>query len=91
MVTISYRKSGDDLAKQMDEMREELGRIGYEGAAGLDPDNANKTTFRRFQANVGSATFVILNRRGEVVWYMQDPRGVDVHFAETLLRQAMEK
>ncbi|HZN59677.1 MAG TPA: hypothetical protein VFD71_16505 [Planctomycetota bacterium] len=86
MVVVAYRKVGQPLGRQQDDMKEELGRLGFEGAAGFDPDETNKSIFRRFQANVGSATFLIINARGEVVWSMQDPRGIDVQFAERLLK-----
>jgi tetratricopeptide (TPR) repeat protein len=91
MVCVSYRKSGLNLGQQMDDLKEELGRLGYDGAAGFDPDDTQKTIFRRYLANVGSATFIILNRRGELVWYMQDPRGVDVQFAEALIERVSKQ
>lgn len=87
LVTVYYRKGDLPISQLQDELREEHARIGYEGAAGLDPDDVNKTVFRRFLANVGSATFIVINRRGELVWYQQDPRGVDVDFAKAVLTQ----
>ncbi len=87
LVSIHFRKAGQNIAQLQDELREELGRLQYDAAAGFDPDEQNKLIFRRYLANVGSATFIILNRRGELVWFQQDPRGVDVHFAEALMTQ----
>ena len=31
------------------------------------------------------ATFVIVDKLGEIAWYMPDPRAIDVRFAEALL------
>jgi hypothetical protein len=86
-LAIHYLKSGENIEKQTDELRADLFRAGIEGAAGFDPDAAERKLFRAFQANVGSATFFIVNRRGELVWFMPDPRGLDVRFAEILLRR----
>ncbi|HVR76145.1 MAG TPA: tetratricopeptide repeat protein [Planctomycetota bacterium] len=86
-LTIHYLRGGENIQQQADELRADLFRAGIEGAAGFDPDAAEKKLFRAFQANVGSATFFIVNRRGELVWFMPDPRPLDVRFAEVLLRQ----
>lgn len=86
-LTIHYLKGGESLEKQADELRADLFRAGIEGASGFDPDAAERKLFRAFQANVGSATFYIVNRRGELVWFMPDPRALDIHFAEILLRR----
>lgn len=91
MVTISYLQGSDPMSKVHDNLNAELGTLGYEGAAGVDPDAEGKQIFRKYHANVGSATFVIINRRGELVWFMQDPRGVDVQFAEELLKNVAER
>ena len=86
MVVVSYQRSGENIEKQLDSLREELSKLGYEGAAGYDPDADGRKLFHAYQANVGSATFLVVNRRGELVWFMQDPRGVDVRFGEAILK-----
>jgi hypothetical protein len=43
MVVVAYRKVGQPLGRQQDDMKEELGRLGFEGAAGFDPDETNKS------------------------------------------------
>jgi len=90
MVTISYLQGPESMRKLRDRLNAELGTLDFEGAAGFDPDFEAKQIFRKYHANVGSATFVILNRRGELVWFMQDPRGVDVKFAEKLLTRVAQ-
>lgn len=87
MVVLSYMRGGENVEKQLETLREELLKLGYEGAAGFDPDPDGKKLFRAYQANVGSATFLVVNRRGELVWFMQDPRGVDTRFAEAILQR----
>jgi tetratricopeptide (TPR) repeat protein len=86
MVVVSYQRSGENIEKQLDSLREDLSKLGFEGAAGYDPDGDGKKLFRAYQANVGSATFLVANRQGEIVWFMQDPRGVDTRFAEAILK-----
>ncbi len=87
LVSVHFRKPGQNIAQLQDELKEELARVRYESAAGFDPDEQNKTIFRRHLANIGSATFIVLNRRGELVWFQQDPRGIDVKFAEAVMAQ----
>jgi len=91
MLTISFLRGPNSLKEVRDSLTAELGTLEYEGAAGFDPDADKKQIFRKYHANVGSATFVILNRRGELVWFMQDPRGQDVQFAAELLKRVAKR
>jgi tetratricopeptide (TPR) repeat protein len=87
MLTVSYLKSSTDVPKEMAEMRDELGQLGYVGAAGFDMDAENKATFRDFKAMVGSATFYVVDRQGHLVWFQQDPRDADLEMAKSILRR----
>ncbi|MBN1443114.1 MAG: tetratricopeptide repeat protein [Planctomycetes bacterium] len=91
MVTISYLKGAGNVVRLMDEMRRELESLGYEGAAGLDPDADNKGLFRAYMANVGSASFIVIDRRGLLRWFQQDPRSVDVNLANGILQRALSE
>ena len=91
IVTVSYYPHEATHADSAERLKKDLEELGYEGPAGFDPDANAQKIFRTFHATVGSATFFIINKRGEIVWYMPDPRGMDVRFAETLLmRHASE-
>jgi hypothetical protein len=91
IATVAFYESNAPLAEQPARLRQDLERLGYEGPAGFDPDSDRQTLFRTFQVGVGSATFVIVNKRGELAWYMPDPRGIDVRFAEALLLRLAAK
>ena len=90
MRNISFIRNEDTIAQEFEEMRQELSALGYEGAAGFDPDFANKSLFRSFQAMVGSATFLVVDGAGNLVWFQQDPRAQDVNFAKTILTRVAE-
>lgn len=85
IATVAFYGSDSTPAEQAARLKEDLESLGYDGPAGFDPDADRQRIFRTFQVGVGSATFVIVNKRGEIAWYMPDPRGIDVRFAETLL------
>ena len=85
LVNVSFQEETKSLEEQMAGLRAELFQLGFTGAAGLDPDTAGKSLFGRFHANIGSATFVIINVRGEVVWHQQDPTQDHVRLARELL------
>jgi hypothetical protein len=88
LVSVSFLAGNQSAEDQVSALRHEIERLGFMGAAGFDPDAIGRSLFRRFKANVGSATFYVLNPDGKVVWYMQDPRGVDVPFAKKILDRA---
>ena len=79
------------IAKQVEELREELGQIDYRGAAGFDPDAERKSLFRTYKANVGSATFIAFDRDGNLAWFQQDPRAVDANLARTILLRLKDR
>jgi len=85
LVTVSFLESSTPAAAQADVLRTELEDLGFSGPAGFDPDVEGKSLFRAFHATVGSATFHIADRDGRLVWFQQDPRGIDVDFALALL------
>ena len=87
IVTIAYLKQGTSPDQQKDELLEDLATYGYDGAAGFDPDIEGRSIFARYRVKVGSATLVIANKRGELVWFMEDPKASDVRFAMVLLQR----
>ncbi len=91
MATVSFLKPDVSREAQMDALRSELSALGYEGAAGFDPDADTWSLFRKYGASVGSATFVIINQRGEPIWCMQDPHSARLGVATTLLERAAKR
>ncbi|MCZ6791991.1 MAG: tetratricopeptide repeat protein [Planctomycetota bacterium] len=85
LLSVCFLKGVQNVSRQLDELRDDLRSRGYRGSAGFDPDAANKSIFRAYRANVGSATFVAIDRQGNYVWFQQDPRTVDVNLARTIL------
>jgi tetratricopeptide (TPR) repeat protein len=87
LVTISYLHSAKNIDEQIDRGRDELLEIGYENAAGFDPDMTGKSLFRAYGAYVGSATFLIFDTNGHPAWFQQDPRTVDINLAKRILER----
>jgi tetratricopeptide (TPR) repeat protein len=87
MAVIHYQKPGIAPDQQKADVAEEMARAGYDGPAGFDPDIEGKNLFHAYHVKVGSATFVVADRQGELVWFMEDPRGIDVQFATRLLER----
>ncbi|MBI4584625.1 MAG: hypothetical protein HY717_11475 [Planctomycetes bacterium] len=80
LVAISYLKDDSDPRIHVEALQAELAGLGLESAAaGLDPDQKNKALFRAFKVMVGSATFLIFDPQGNLAWYQQDPREVDIN------------
>ena len=88
MVTIAWGPGDKALGELTDDLRKELLDFSYLGAAGVDPDTVNRSLFRQYNATVGSATFFIINHRGEPIWRMQDPHSRNTKLAITLLDRA---
>jgi hypothetical protein len=89
LLTVCYLRPSN-LPEQEDRLRDELASLGYESGAGFDPDANTKTIFRAYGANVGSATVVLFNTRGEPVWFQQDPRDVHVRLNRAILERLVK-
>jgi tetratricopeptide (TPR) repeat protein len=87
LLTVCYLKITYGVQQQMDELREELASLGYESAAGFDPDAENKSLFLAYKVYVGSASFVVIDREGRPVFFQQDPTKVRVKLAQAVLRR----
>jgi len=91
IVTVSFLGSRDVLASRKAELIRELQSMGYKGAAGFDPDAKVEKTFRAFQATIGSATLEVVDPRGNLVWFLQDPRGIDGALVREVLLRAAQR
>jgi tetratricopeptide (TPR) repeat protein len=91
MAVISFLRPGQNPEEIAETMRADLQAIGYTGAAGLDPNPETLDFFKTYQAMVGTATFIIVNRQGELVWFQQDPRGQDVYFVRAIVKRVAGK
>ena len=90
MLTISYLRGSANVVEELDRLRAELNSIGYQGAAGFDPDADGKSLIRSYKANVGSATFLVIDAEGKPAWFQQDPRTIDINLGKNILRRIAE-
>ncbi len=67
-------------------MRKDLKALGVSLPAGYDPDRKH-SIYQAVGATVGTPSFVVLNRKGEMAWYLQDPRDLD----RKLMRRVIER
>ncbi|HVR73709.1 MAG TPA: M56 family metallopeptidase [Planctomycetota bacterium] len=81
----------DDAAreKSLQAMRGDLRELGVNLPAGYDPDPRARPIFRAMRATVGSASFVAFNRKGEIAWFLADPRDMDRRILERVLRRLL--
>jgi tetratricopeptide (TPR) repeat protein len=91
LVAISPLLAGMDAREQRERLRAELRELDYTNAAGFDPDVESKALFAAFLASPGGATFLVVNARGEPVWFQEDPRASDVNLARRVLERARDE
>ena len=84
--------SADDDALALDDMRKELDELGVTHmAAGYDPDRQRQSLFRSLHATVGTASFLVFNKKGEHAWYLADPRSMDAALAKRVIERILEE
>jgi len=84
--------SAADDALALDDMRKELEELGVTHmAAGYDPDRQRQTLFRTLHATVGTASFLVFNKKGEHAWYLADPRSMDSTLAKRVIERLLEE
>lgn len=76
---------GDSLARQ--KFLDDLEALNVSLPAGYDPDRKTYKAFREVHATVGTASVVVLNRKGEIAWFLADPRDMD----RMVLRRVVER
>ena len=84
-MTIGWFLNTETLDEARAKLKEDLAAIGYEGPAGVDPDGSGHALFRSWQATVGTATFMIVDREGRLAWHMTDPKASDVRLVSRIL------
>ncbi len=87
LATISFLKGTSDPQGQAMDAFQEGQSLNLECAVGLDPDASKKSLFDTFDATVGSATFVVIDRAGNYAWFQQDPRKIDGDFSIAILER----
>ena len=89
LVSIHFFKGAKNIDEQLDGLRQELAGIGYSGTAGFDPDLTDRKLFRAWGVYVGSASFLIIDKLGQPVWFQQDPRTRDSNLVKSILLQVL--
>ena len=73
MVSIAYLKGMKDKPGQVLQLEKEAETLRLTYPLGLDP-TARKEIFKKYKANVGSATLIFIDPLGRIAYYEQDPR-----------------
>lgn len=87
LAAVHFMRKQQNPELRTSQLRSELLELGYRGAAGFDPDAETQGIFRAYKVKVGSASFVVVDRDGNVRWFMEDPRPIDVGFAHSIMRR----
>lgn len=89
-VTLGYRAGKPNSTEDrvlLQKMRDDLKRLQVDMPAGFDPDRQNQSIFVELHAIVGTPSFVLINRKGELAWFLADPRELD----RAIATQAIER
>lgn len=84
---LTGRSSPEADAADIEKQRADLQKLGVTLPAGYDPNRKEWNIFRALHATVGTASFAVLNRRGEYAWFLADPRDMD----RQILRRVIER
>lgn len=91
-VALHYLKGTKDPNGQLEKLQDEVIQLELENTAvGMDPDGRRKAVFRCLGAMVGSATCLIYDRYGRLMWWMQDPREMDSEFVIAIWERLAKK
>jgi tetratricopeptide (TPR) repeat protein len=74
VASIAFLKGTKDVPGQLLQVEEEARALGLTFPCGLDPTPRREIFTRLYRANVGSATLIIIDPLGQIVYYEQDPR-----------------
>lgn len=66
----------DDEAN-LEKMREDLKALGVSLPGGFDPDRQGQKIVRGIFGTVGTASCTVIDRRGELAWFLADARDLD--------------
>ena len=89
-ITLAFRagRPGEEAdSKSMQDFRDDLKNLGVTLPAGFDPDDQGHKLFREVHATVGTASVVVFNRKGQISWFLADPRDMD----RAILRRVIER
>ena len=73
--------------EKLQRMRDELEQLGARIPGGFDPDRKKQSFFRATHGTVGTASCVVIDREGEMAYFMADPRDMD----RQILRRVVER
>jgi len=91
-VTLGFRAGKPNPSEDrvlLQKMRDDLKRLNVDIPAGFDPDRQGQRIFREVFAVIGTPSFVVLNRKGELAWYLADPRELDRAVATSVIERLL--
>jgi hypothetical protein len=86
----SGRPNPETDAAKMDAWQKDLEKLGVTLPAGFDPDRKRQNIMRSLFATVGTASCTVINRKGEVVWWMADCRDLDKKIAARVIDRLLQ-
>jgi hypothetical protein len=89
---LSGKPNPEADAVSIQSMIDDLAQLGVSLPSGYDPDREGQKTFQGLYGTLGTASFALVNRKGELAWWLADPRDMDRKLAEAvILRLLAEK
>ncbi len=92
--TIGYAtKEADPVEDELllQKMRDDLQRLRVSLPGGFDPDRKDQRFFREVHAVVGTPSIVLINKKGEVSWFLNDPRQTDLAIAQRVIERLLKE
>lgn len=68
---------------------EDLSRLGAALPAAIDADREGQKNVRGIFGTVGTASFVVIDRKGRLAWFLADPRDVDRRLAVRVIERIL--
>jgi tetratricopeptide (TPR) repeat protein len=91
-VTLGYLSGQPDPAQDavlLQRMRDDLALLKVSLPAGFEPDRQGHQFFRQVHAIVGTPSFVVFDRKGQIAWFLADPQDMYLAVARRVIERLL--
>jgi len=91
MAYFSGRPNPEADAAKMQTWKQDLEELGVTLPAGFDSDRKSQGVMRALYGTVGTASCTVINRKGEVAWWLADSRDLDRKVAVRVIERLLDE
>jgi len=88
---LSGRRTSEQDATLIQKSLDDLSDLGVSLPAGFDPDQEHQKIVRGLFGTVGTASCAVINRKGELTWWLADARDMDSKLAEKVIDRLLKE